>query len=199
MSVAAIAVDRTGALFLAEHGNNRVRKIDVNAIITTVAGNGRAGASGDGGPAAAASVESPSAVAVDADGVLYIAQSGPIHRIRKVDRNGVISTVAGNGTAGFSGDGGPATSASLNAPAAVAVDGSGNVYTAELDHRVRKVDARGIITTVAGNGTQGFAGDGGPGIAARLNEPVALAVTSDGTLFISDWGNQRVRMVVDRR
>ena len=199
MSISGIAVDRTGVLFIAENGNNRVRKVDANGIITTVAGNGTAGSSGDGGPAAAASVESPSAVAVDGDGVLYIAQSGPIHRIRKVDRNGMISTVAGNGTAGFSGDGGPATSASLNIPIAVAVDGSGNIYIAEMRHRVRKVDASGIITTVAGDGTEGFGGDGGPGIAARLNSPVALAVTSDGTLFISDWGNQRVRMVVDRR
>jgi sugar lactone lactonase YvrE len=198
MSIWGIAVDRTGALFIAENGNNRVRKVDANGIITTVAGNGTDGSSGDGGPATAASVGSPSAVAVDGDGVLYIAQSGPISRIRKVDRNGVISTVAGDGTAGFSGDGGPATSASLNLPVAVAVDGSGNIYIAEVG-RVRKVDASGIITTVAGDGTAGFGGDGGPGIAARLNSPVALAVTSDGTLFISDWGNQRIRMVVDRR
>jgi trimeric autotransporter adhesin len=199
MSVTGIAVDRTGALFIAENGNNRVRKIDLNGIITTVAGNGTAGFSGDGGPATAASVGSPSAVAVDGDGALYIAQSGPISRIRRVDRNGTISTVAGNGTAGFTGDGGPATSASLNIPIAVAVDGSGNIYIAEMHHRVRKVDARGIITTLAGDGTVGFTGDGGPGIAARLNAPVALAVTREGTLFISDWGNQRVRMVVDRR
>jgi sugar lactone lactonase YvrE len=199
MSISAIAADRAGALFIAENGNNRVRKVDANGIITTVAGDGRAGFSGDGGPAAAASVESPSGVAVDGDGALYIAQSGPIHRIRKVDRNGVISTVAGNGTAGFTGDGGPATNAGLNVPIAVAVDASGNIYIAELHHRVRKVDARGIITTVAGDGTGGFTGDGGPAIAARLNAPVALAVTSDGTLFIADWGNQRVRKVVDRR
>jgi sugar lactone lactonase YvrE len=199
MSIWGIAVDRTGALFIAENGNNRVRKVDANGIITTVAGNGTAGSSGDGGSATTASVGSPSAVAVDGDGVLYIAQSGPISRIRKVDRNGVISTVAGNGTAGFSGDGGPATSASLNIPIAVVVDGSGNIYIAEMDHRVRKVDARGIITTVAGDGVKGFRGDGGPGIAARLNAPAALAVTSGGTLFIADCGNQRVRMVSDRR
>ena len=199
MSISGIAVDRTGVLFIAENGNNRVRRIDTNGVITTVAGNGTDGARGDGGPATAASVGSPSAVAVDRDGALYIAQSGPISRIRKVDRDGRISTVAGNGTAGFSGDGGPATSASLNIPIAVAVDGSGNFYIAEMRNRVRKVDARGIITTVAGDGTEGFRGDGGPGTAARLNSPVALAVTSDGTLFISDWGNQRVRMVVDQR
>ncbi len=199
MTIWDIAVDRTGALFIADHGNNRVRKVDAKGIITTVAGNGTDGFSGDGGSATTASVGSPSAVAVDGDGVLYIAQSGPISRIRKVDRNGVISTVAGNGTAGFSGDGGPATSASLNIPIAVAVDGSGNIYIAEMRNRVRKVDASGIITTVAGDGVGGFRGDGGPGIAARLREPVALAVTSDGTLFIVDWGNQRIRMVVDRR
>ena len=196
MTIFGIAADRTGALFIADNTNNRVRKIDVNGIITTVAGNGTAGSSGDGGPAARASVGGPSAVAVDGDGVLYILASW---RIRKVDRNGVISTVAGNGTAGSSGDGGPATSASLNIPTAIAVDGSGNIYIAEMDHRVRKVDPSGIITTVAGDGTAGFRGDGGPGIAARLNSPVALAVTSDGRLFISDWGNERIRMVLDRR
>ena len=194
MSISDLAVDRTGALFIA--GDNRVRKIDLNGIISTVAGNGTDGASGDGGPATRASVGNPSAVAVDGDGVLYIAQRG---RIRKVDRDGVISTVAGNGTAGFTGDGGPATSASLDRPVAVAVDGSGNIYIAEMGHRVRRVDAGGIITTVAGNGTAGFAGDGGPGTAARLNSPAALAVTNGGTLFIADWGNQRVRMLVGRR
>ena len=200
MTISGITVDRTGALFVVDGGNNRVRRIDANGIITTVAGNGTAGSSGDGGPAASASVGNPVAVAVDGDGLLYIAQGGPVSRIRKVDRSGIISTVAGSGTtAGSSGDGGPATSASLNIPVAVAVDGSGNIYIAEMFSRVRKVDARGIITTVAGDGTEGFKGDGGPGIAARLNQPVGLAVTSDGTLFISDWGNQRIRMLVDRR
>ena len=195
MTIWGLAVDRTGALFIADNGNNRVRKIDVSGIITTVAGNGTAGSSGDGGPATSASVGGPSDIAVDGDGALYIARAAAsTGRSQWHDR-----TVAGSGTAGFSGDGGPATSAGLNIPIAVAVDGSGNIYIAEMRHRVRKVDASGIITTVTGDGTEGFRGDGGPGIAARLNSPVALAVTSDGRLFISDWGNQRVRMVVDRR
>ncbi len=113
-----------------------------------------------------------------------------------------ITTVAGNGRVGFSGDGGPATSALLSLGhlhSGIALDSGGALYITEDFGGVRKVDRNGIITTVAGNGIEGFGGDGGPGIAARLNSPVGLAVTSDGTLFISDWGNQRVRMVVDRR
>ena len=193
-----VVADAEGDLFIADEFNHRIRKVTADGIITTVAGNGAFGFSGDGGLATAARLSSPRGLALDAKGSLFFADQGN-GRIRKMNTEGVITTVAGTATAGFSGDGGPATSARLDRPVAVAVDGSGNIYIAEMGHRVRRVDAGGIITTVAGNGTAGFAGDGGPGTAARLNSPAALAVTNGGTLFIADWGNQRVRMLVGRR
>lgn len=164
-----------------------------NDIITTVAGNGTGGFSGDGGPAVAAQM-SPGALAVDAAGNLYI---GDFYRVRKVDAlTGIITTVAGNGTKGDSGDGGPATSAELIA-SSLAVDSRGNLYIGDFySNSVRKVDAAtGIITTVAGTGTAGYSGDGGPATAAMLNQPYAVAVDSADNLFISDSGNSVVRKV----
>jgi len=172
--------------------------VDANTgLISTVAGNGTAGFSGDGGPATSASLNDPAGVAVDSLGNLFISDWAN-ERVRKVDANtGFISTVAGNGTEGFSGDGGPATSASLNDPTGVAVDSLGNLYIGEQDNeRVRKVDANtGLISTVAGDGTKGFSGDGGPATSASLYEPSGVAVDSLGNLFIADSINHRIRKV----
>jgi sugar lactone lactonase YvrE len=194
-SQTALAVDAAGDLYIADRGNNRVRKVTEDGIIHTVAGNGVWGFSGDGGPATAAQLYSPVAVAVDTSGNLYIADNGN-YRIRKVSKSGVISTVAGNGTNGFSGDGGPATMAQMSRPEAVAVDVAGNIYIAFVeDSRVRKVTPAGVISTIAGNGTAVFNGDGMPAVSAGLNNPYGVAVNVDGNLLIVDTNNHRIRMV----
>lgn len=169
----AVAVNTVGNLYIVDTGNHRVRKVSPGGTITTLAGNGTGGYSGDGGPAVAASLNGPKGVAVDAAGNLYIADTGN-GRIRKVTPAGSITTVAGNGQAAYSGDGGPATAASLNAPKGLAVDAAGSLYIADTDNfRVRKVSPGGTITTAAGNGRQGYSGDGGPATAASLYEPMA--------------------------
>src|SRR5262249_40977725 len=153
------------------------------------------GFSGDGGPAIDAELNSPEGIAADNFGNLFILDKGN-ERIRKVDPTGIITTVAGNGTKGFSGDGGPAISAELNDPSRLAVDSPGNLFISDTcNDRVRKVDPTGTITTVAGNGTEGFSGDGGPATRAKLNVPVGLAVDKFGNLFIADVYNARVRKV----
>jgi uncharacterized protein (TIGR03437 family) len=163
--------------------------------IITIAGNGVRGFSGDGGPAINASLNSPFGVVVDAAGNLFIADNEN-RRVRKVAPAGTISTVAGNGISVFFGDGGPATSAALASPTGIAVDAAGNLYIADtLNHRVRRITAGGIITTVAGNGLRGFAGDGGPATAAFLDEPYGVAVDTAGNLFIADSSNNRIRKV----
>jgi uncharacterized protein (TIGR03437 family) len=187
-----IAVDSVGSLYIADVGNQRIRKV-TNGVVTTVAGNGTVGFSGDNGPAASAQLNYPYGVAVDSAGNLYIADSGN-DRIRKVS-NGVITTFAGNAIMGFSGDNGPATSAELSAPVGVAVDSAGSVYIAGAgDNRIRKV-SNGVIATVAGNGTRGFSGDGGPATSAQLNTVFGMAVDSAGSLYIADAGNNRIRKV----
>ena len=164
-------------------------------LITTVAG-GTPGFSGDGGPATAAQVLAPHGVAVDANGNLFIADVGN-QRIRKVSASGIITTVAGTGSLGFSGDGGPATAAELYYPVGVAVDAIGNLFIADtLNRRIRKVSASGIITTVAGNGIEGFSGDGGPAIGAALYGPVGISIDAQDNIFFSDTNGQRVRELV---
>ncbi|MFK4066317.1 RICIN domain-containing protein [Streptomyces sp. NPDC029674] len=190
-----IAVDSTGALYIADTENHRVRKVTPDGIITTVAGTGNMSAVGDNGPAVSAQLKSPSAVAVDSTGVLYIADTEN-HRVRKVTPDGIITTVAGTGNMSAVGDNGPAASALLNSPRAVAVDSAGVLYIAEHDgHRVRKVAVDGTITTLAGTGEAGFAGDGGPAVSAQLNTPRALALDSAGNVYIADYKNDRVRKV----
>jgi sugar lactone lactonase YvrE len=229
-----IQFDRGGNLFIPDTYNSRVRKMDANGIITTVAGNGTAADSGDGGAATSASLYTPNDVAWDAAGNMYI---GDYQHVRKVDTNGIITTatatvhnasgmamdglgrlciaeffdnvvcrlepggtlttLAGTGGFGwFSGDGGAATQASLSGPSDVLLDAAGNLYIADSgNHRIRKVDTRAIITTVAGNGTNGYSGDGGPATAASLYHSQALTMDAQGNLFIADSSNNRVREV----
>ena len=190
-----MAVDGAGNLYIADTNNDRIRKVDSAGTITTIAGTGERRFGGDGGPAIQAQLDAPSGVVVDGAGNLYIADRAN-HRIRKVDSTGTITTIAGTGERGFGGDGGPATQARLNYPYGVAVDGAGNLYIADLaNHRIRKVDSTGTITTFAGTGERGFGGDGGPASQAQLNFPTGVAVDEAGNLYIADWSNARIRKV----
>jgi len=189
-----IALDSAGNLFIGDSGNNRIRKVSTNGIITTIAGGASSYSTiGDGGPAASASLSDPVGIALDASGNIFIADFGN-QRIRLVSTSGIITTVAGNGVAGFSGDGGLATSAQLFYPWGVAVDKSGNLLIADSSNqRIRKVSTSGVISTVAGNGTQGFSGDGGLATNAQLSGPVGIAVDASGNLFIAEEFNYRIR------
>jgi sugar lactone lactonase YvrE len=242
-SPGGVAVDSAGNVFIADSGNYRIREVTPGGIITTVAGNGTYGSSGDGGPATSAQME-PINVALDAAGNLFLFDR-PNRRVRKVSSGGMITTVTfvgGNNytvaadsagdvffgsivavieispdgtihtvagsTFGFSGDGGPATNAQLAYPGGVALDGAGNLYIADIqNHRVRKVTPDGIISTIAGSSTTtsntgcchpspgGFSGDGGPAIDAQLSFPADVAVDVAGNVYIADWGNNRIRKV----
>jgi trimeric autotransporter adhesin len=193
-----IAFDRWDNLYIADTANQRIRRVDQRThIITTVAGNGTAGFAGDGGPATSAQLQDPNGVHFDAFGNLYIADTAN-DRVRRVDSHtGIISTVAGNGTGG---DGGPAVDAQLGLVFDIAFDLEGNLFISDRGpNTVRRVDHRtGIITTVAGNGTLGYGGDGGPATEAELNGPVGLAFDCMGNLYIADENNSRVRRVDHR-
>jgi len=195
-SWAASADARFRSVYVADTGNNRIREI--GTVITTVAGGGVAGFGGDGGPATAAHLNAPLDVAVSWDAnSLYIADTGN-NRIRRVGPDGTITTIAGDGAAGFAGDGGPATQAQLDAPAGVTVDPAGNVYIADTgNHRVRMVTPDGTITTIAGSDTATDVGDGGPAANARLVSPWGVAADNRGNLYIADAGDNRVRKITN--
>lgn len=193
----SVAVDGVGVIYIADSANHAIRKVTPDGIITTVAGQGgEAGDSGDGGPATAARIQGPKGIVLDARGHLLIADSGN-DRIKQLDlATGIITTVAGTGKAGSSGDGGPATAATLSEPRTIAVAPDGSVLIAEPKaHRVRRVDPGGTIDTLAGTGSRGFSGDGGPADAARLDMPRGVAVDGAGDVFIADSMNQRIRRV----
>jgi sugar lactone lactonase YvrE len=191
----ALAFDGSGNLYIGDVGNNRIRKITTAGIISTFAGNGTTGFSGDGAAATAAQLYTPYGLAADDGGNLYIADFFN-NRIRMVSPAGIISTVAGTGPGSFFGDGGPATAARLNSPSGVAVDGSGNLFIADVNNnRIRKVNPAGIISTVAGTSSYGLSGDGGAATAAQLNNPRCVTVDNAGNLYITDFANDRIRIV----
>ncbi|MDQ6989117.1 MAG: NHL repeat-containing protein, partial [Mariprofundaceae bacterium] len=191
-----LKVDATGNLYIADVKNLRIRKVDTKGVIRTVAGNGVWLYSGDNGQATMATLYYPNDVALDSVGNLYIADTQN-HRIRKVDATtGVITTFAGTGLPGSLGNGGLATAAQLHFPAGVDVDVSGNVLIADTNnHRVQKVDAAGIVTTLAGNGSVGYTGDNAAANLASMYTPRDLISDNDGNVYIVDKGNSRIRMV----
>ncbi len=203
--VSYMKFDKNGNLFLVDPENQRVRKVDVYGIISTIAGNGIKGYSGDGGQATNAQLNSPDGVAIDNSGNVYISD-GWNYRIRKVDPNGIISTMAGTGVGGFEGDGGPATVAKIYGSYGLGVDDAGNIYMFS-GIRIRKISSNGMITTVAGNGTEGFTGDGGPATAAEIQgggmaNPTpysivqsGIAVDREGNIFFPDGYHQRIRRI----
>jgi len=234
----SIALGPDGSIYFAENARHRIRRVDPDGFISVVAGTGLHGLSGDGGPAAAAQLNSPGDIAVAADGSIYIADTNN-HRIRRIDPNGIISTIAGTGTGsdggGFSGDGDMAVKAQLTYPNGVAIGPDGSLYLADSgnncirrigingiittvavngganhiavtadgtlyisdfrNHSIRRVTSDGVIKTVAGNGTPGYSGDGDMAAAAQLNYPGGIALAPDGSLYIADTYNQRIRRV----
>ncbi len=196
---AGIAADMYGNLYVADAAGQRVREITPSGMISTVAGTGVQGFSGDGGAASAAQLNSPYGLAFDPSGNLYIADLGNA-RVRRMMPGGTISTVAGGGTlpAGGANEGGLATTVSLLAPRNVALDGTGNLYISDFNgHRVYELSPGGSLTTVAGTGVQGFSGDGGPAHLAQLAYPAGLAVDRQGALYIADSQNHYVRKVIN--
>jgi len=194
----AVALDPSGNIYIGDA--NRVRKIAPDGIITTVAGtgnvgNGNLGFSGDNGPAVNAELAGPYSVSSDQAGNLFILDSGN-YRVRKVATNGIITTIAGNGQPGYSGDGALATSAMISGKGGIAFDNGGNLYLADLYNcRVRKIDSSGVISTVVGTNFCGFSGDGGAATSTALNDPAAIAFDSSNNMYIADFGNQRIRRV----
>ncbi len=189
-----ISIDLNGNIYIGDQGNYRVRKVDTFNVITTFAGNGSGGYSGDGGPATAARIMTV-LTTPDRYGNLYLADYTN-QRVRKVNTSGIISTVIGTGAAGSSGDGGPATAATIYQPTSVDIDTFGNIYLADqLNCKIRKVNSSGIISTIAGTGTVGYTGDGGPATAARLYYPAEIRVDKTGNLYFTDSYNYVVRKI----
>jgi len=192
---ASIALDAAGNLYIADQNNNVIRKVDGAGIITTIAGTGNTGYTGEGGPATAADLGFPYGLAFDNSGNLHVSLYYEA-KVLKIDAaTGNITTVAGS-TFGYSGDGGPATAAEMSGPWGIAFDYLNNLYIADFENeRVRKVSAAGIMTTIAGTGSAGFSGDGGPSTAAKLRGPTDVRVGPDGSVYIAEYNNHVVRRI----
>ena len=189
------AMDASGNLYFGDYANNRIRKVNTSGIMSTVAGNGSTIYAGDGSGALATGISGTAGIAVDGAGNIYYSDYGN-SAIRKISTSGIVTTVTGNGTTGFSGDGGPATSAVINVAWGLAFDGAGNLYFADrYNSRIRKISTSGIITTVAGTGTTGYTGDGGPATAAEIGTPIDVTVDASGNIYFATWTDYRVRKV----
>lgn len=197
--LSGLAVDGLGNVYFSDSANHVIRKINTAGVISTYAGNGTGagtgfgGFAGDNGPATSAQLDSPTDIAIDSNGNLYICDTGN-SRVRKVTPGGTIATFAGNGNVVYSGDGVQAATTAVPSPGGIAVDSQGNVYISSA-LRVRKVTPTGIISTIAGTGARGFSGDGGPATAATFRGPIGLAVDQFGSVYVTDNSNGRVRKV----
>jgi len=192
---ASVALDVAGNIYISDVYNHVIRKVNTSGIISTFAGTGIVGYSGDGGPADSAKLYGPTGIAVDTEGNIYFAESGN-HIIRIVNTSGIISTFAGTGTADYSGDGGPATSAELYWPVGVAIDATGNLFIADhFNNVIREVDTSGIISTIAGTDTAGYSGDGGLAISAKLDGPFDITLDATGNIYFTELYNDIVRKV----
>ncbi len=190
-----IATDLDDNLYVLSRDHGKILRVGADGIARRIAGTGVSGFSGDGGPALKAQINFSNHVVADAHGNLFIADTGN-HRVRKISTDGIITTVAGTGTRGYSGDGGPAVEAKLAVPSAIAIDADGIVYIADfLNHRIRKLSTDGTITTIAGTGTAGYNGDGRLAIESQIGEPCGVAVDRQGYVYIGDQVNLRVRVV----
>jgi len=197
-----LVADGHGVLYLADSGNRRIRRITRDGIITTIAGTGEEGFGGDGGPAIEARLGFPSAIAIDEEGNLYIADFIN-HRIRRVSKDGIITTIAGTGEPEYNGDGIPALACNIGEPCGVAVDKDGYVYIGDqINKRVRVVTLSGMMYTVAGTDREGYTGDGGPAERAQMSNPDIIAFDRKGNLYVPDYSNAVVRkltpIVVDQ-
>jgi len=190
-----VCTDKTGNLYIADAGNNRIRMVNTAGIISTIAGTGTAGFNGDGIQATAAELAGPRGLCMDATGNIYIADAANF-RIRKISVSGLISTVAGSGTQGFSGDGAQAIYAELNVPMGISLDSAGNIFFADAyNYRIREVSTSGIISTVAGNGTEGYIGDGGLAIYAELANPIGVCNDKHHIFYESEAASGTVRKI----
>ncbi|MBN8641152.1 MAG: T9SS type A sorting domain-containing protein [Flavobacteriales bacterium] len=191
----AVVVDGFGNIFFSELGNCRVRKIDTNGIITTIAGNGECVSSGDFGLAVQARIRYPQSISIDSGGNIYICES-VTHKVRKIDTSGIITTIAGTGIAGYNGDGILATNAQISQPGGVVVDPQGNIFFSEhFGQRIRKIDTNGIISTVAGTGIAGFNGNNIQANTAQINRPTGIRIDAQGNLYFADSYNNRIRKI----